>query len=900
MVLPVNLGTLDFAPNVGKRPTIFGFHWPTCSPWLSQRVLNLPAPWNDGLISPMLENQSLLDHPANESRPLRLIMIAVACSPYRGSEAGVGWNRAIQAAKFDETWVITEQGEFSDEIDDFLAKNGEIPNLHFVKVPNGWFGALLRKFRLTYYVSYWLWHRTALHAMRELVQTQPFDLVHQATYCGYREPGRGWTLRKPFVWGPLGGTQNFPWRFLDVTDFFGTLREASRSVLNRIQMRFSRRVRKALANSEIVLAANTSIRDDFRRFFRYDPRVRVEIGTQYIAQYDKIRRTPQRPLQILWSGELRTHKALSLLLKAIAKLPDRVAVEVRILGRGPLLNRWSRLASKLGISNRIQFMKFIPHNEALKQFHWADIFVFTSLRDTTGSVLLESMSHGTPVVCLDHQGARDLINEKCGVKIPVKTPNQVVDDLAFAITELFDAPEKCETLGRGAIEEAKKHHWDVQGRYMAGVYREAVYGKTSERPSETLPRIAMFAFSCHPTDTMESRVGWNRILHASRRFETHVFYGERFAKEDLEALLSEHPFKHRIHLHHVELPSYWKPFLRVSGMFYFTYNAWHKAAYALSRQMHDRQPFALVHQVNFCGFREPGYGWKLDAPFLWGPVGGTQNFPMRFLGVSDVLGGIREWCRNFINGFQMRCSSRVQGAARKASIIFAANSTAQRDIQRSLNRTAQLQLEIGIHEIANQPKPVRDEQRPLRLLWAGRLRSWKGLPLLLEALAQLPKECPFELRVMGQGNLLRSWQRLASRLGIAEHVQWIGWPSYKEGLEQYRWADLYAFTSLRDTSGTGLLEALAAGTPLIGLDHQGFADIATADCAIRIKPDSPSQVAKDIAAEIVSINSDCARLSRLSAGALERAKCYHWDRLAEGMDDAYSRVVNATERHAAS
>jgi glycosyltransferase involved in cell wall biosynthesis len=848
----------------------------------------------------MLENQSQLDHSANDSRPLRLIMIAVACSPYRGSEAGVGWNRAVQAAKFDETWVITEQGEFSHEIDDFLDKNGEIPNLHFIKIPNGWLGALLRKFRLTYYVSYWLWHRTALHELRKLVQTHPFDLVHQATYCGYREPGRGWTLRIPFVWGPLGGTQNFPWRFLDATDIFGTLREASRSLLNQIQMRFSRRVRAALANSEIVLAANTSIRDDFRRFFRYDPRVRVEIGTQHISEYDKIRRPPQRPLQILWSGELRTHKALPLLLKAITKLPSRVDVQVRILGRGPLLKRWSSLASKLGISNRVQFMKFIPYSEALKQFHWADVFVFTSLRDTTGSVILESMSHGTPVVCLDHQGARDLINEKCGVKIPVGSPNQVVNDLAAAITELFDAPERCETLGRGAIEEAKKYHWDVQGRYMAGVYREAVFGKTNGRPSETLPRMALFAFSCHPTDTMESRVGWNRILHASRRFETHVFYGEQFAKEDLEALLEEHPFKHRIHLHHVALPTYWIPFLGISGMFYFTYNAWHKAAYALSRQMHEQKPFALVHQVNFCGFREPGYGWKLNAPFLWGPVGGTQNFPMRFLGVSDVLGGVREWCRNFINRFQMRYSSRVQGAARKASIIFAANSTAQRDIQRSLNRTAQLQLEIGIHEITDQPKPVRDQRMPLRLLWAGRLRSWKGLPLLLEGLAQLPKECPYELRVMGQGNLLRSWQRLAHRLGIAQHIQWIGWPSYKDGLEQYRWADLYAFTSLRDTSGTGLLEALAAGTPLIGLDHQGFADIATDTCAIRIQPESPSQVAKVFAAEIASISFDSPRLSRLGLGALERAKFYHWDRLAEGMNAAYSQVLKASEGNNAS
>ena len=55
-------------------------------------------------------------------------------------------------------------------------------------------------------------------------------------------------------------------------------------------------------------------------------------------------------------------------------------------------------------------------------------------------------------------------------------------------------------------------------------------------------------------------------------------------------------------------------------------------------RLHQQLRFNLVHQATFCGFREPGFLWKLDAPFLWGPIGGTQNYPWRFLGEAGLRG----------------------------------------------------------------------------------------------------------------------------------------------------------------------------------------------------------------------------------------------------------------------
>ena len=152
---------------------------------------------------------------AQRSRRPRLLIMAYACSPVRGSESAVGWNRAVQAAKHFDTWVICEEREFKPDIIRYLQEHGDIPGLNFVFVPmprRQW--SLGQVHGTLWYTMLNLWHRRAYAVARRLHEEIGFDLVHQLTFCGYREPGYLWKLDVPFVWGPVGGTQNYPWRFI--------------------------------------------------------------------------------------------------------------------------------------------------------------------------------------------------------------------------------------------------------------------------------------------------------------------------------------------------------------------------------------------------------------------------------------------------------------------------------------------------------------------------------------------------------------------------------------------------------------------------------------------------------------------------------------------------------------
>ena len=125
-------------------------------------------------------------------------------------------------------------------------------------------------------------------------------------------------------------------------------------------------------------------------------------------------------------------------------------------------------------------------------------------------------------------------------------------------------------------------------------------------------------------------------------------------------------------------------------------------------------------------------------------------------------------------------------------------------------------------------------------------------------------------------------------------MTWLGWPKYEDSIEHYRWADVFTFTSLRDTSGTGLLEALACGCPIVGLNHQGARDIMTEACAVPIEVTTPSEVISSMRNAFVSLARSPAKLFAMSGAALLRAKHFSWERLGNQMVDDYREVI-ATE-----
>lgn len=187
----------------------------------------------------------------------RVLYLAYVCAPGWGSEPGIGWNRAVEMSKYCDVWVVCEEGSCRPWIESYFAAHPANPHLHFIYVPLQRSEQWLYRLPSGLYAAYHLWHRRAYRAACQLHAEVGFDLTHQVTFGGYREPSDLWKLDVPFVWGPVGGTQNYPWQFLSGAGAIGSATEVLRNLINLTQLRFSSRVRKAARAAAAVFASNS-------------------------------------------------------------------------------------------------------------------------------------------------------------------------------------------------------------------------------------------------------------------------------------------------------------------------------------------------------------------------------------------------------------------------------------------------------------------------------------------------------------------------------------------------------------------------------------------------------------------------------------------------------------------
>lgn len=406
-------------------------------------------------------------------------------------------------------------------------------------------------------------------------------------------------------------------------------------------------------------------------------------------------------------------------------------------------------------------------------------------------------------------------------------------------------------------------------------------------------RALLSAFTVDPMAGSESLVGWQRAVHSARHSDTWVICAPHVSQEGIDAYLSAHGPVPGLEIVYVEEPKWMEMLEHVPGLYYLSYNLWQRRAYRAALRLDTAVGFDIVHQVNLGGYREPGYLWRLGAPFVWGPIGGTQNYPMRFLIQAGIVGGSREAARTLLNSLTLRMGRRIRQAAARAAAIRAANSTVADDLGRALGGTRiPVMLETGAPPVAA-GAAVRPRADVFRIMWAGEFKAFKALPMLLDALRILPEDVVFELTVVGDGRQLGRWQRRARRLGLDDRIRWTGWIDHERMVEHYENADLFVFTSLRDTSGNVVLEALANGVPVVAPEHQGVGDIVTDLCGVLVPVTTQWEMVRGYRDAIASIARDRTRHRQLSAGARERADYYSWERQGERMRRIYDAVLEA-------
>ena len=422
---------------------------------------------------------------------LRVLISAYACSPYKGSEPGVGWGFISELAKHHDLWVIVEEEKFRDDIERFQSAD---PNLlksvrfYFVrKKRNCW---LRKLWPPSYYWYYRRWQQDSFHLAQQMHQEVSFDLAHQLTMVGFREPGYLWKLGIPFVWGPVGGMGLFPWRFLPVVGGLGMIYYVGYNLFNWLQMNFLVRPKQAAKSAAFgfangLIAATPENRDGVVKYWKCASTVLAEVGLPRKPMKQILERVADEPLRLVWTGLHIPRKALNMALLALNRIPADVSWELHVLGKGPRTAVWQQLAKDLGISTRCHFHGWVPREQALEVMQSAHGMLITSLRDLTSTVTVEALALGLPIICLDHCGFAEVVDKTCGVKIPVTTPGEVIVAMAQAIEQLAQDEDRRQSLARGALQRAHVFSWAEKARAVDRIYRAKMAGVANSKKDKS-------------------------------------------------------------------------------------------------------------------------------------------------------------------------------------------------------------------------------------------------------------------------------------------------------------------------------------------------------------------------------------------------------------------------------
>ena len=403
----------------------------------------------------------------------KVLILAYAFAPGRGSEPGVGWNVAKELASHHDIWVFTRESNRTSVENEL--KERPIPGVKiiFYDIP-GW-ARWWRRGESGVQIHYYLWQLGAIRAVRKIHKSIGFDIAHHLTYVRYWSPSAAAFLGIPFVWGPVGGGERMPESFLKDMSTRSKVYEWARSAAQWLGehdpwvRRTSRRASMAIATTPETFA---KIRKLSPCPVIQMPEVALVPNEFQKPSKDRTSNLVNESVTLVSAGRLLGWKGYHLAIRAFARadLPNARYV---ILGDGPEKENLKALVKELGVQDRVEIVGAVPRPEVLERLGHADIFLHPSLHDSGGWATLEAMASGLPVICLDLGGPAVQVTLEVGRKIAAITPDQTVEDLSKAMRELATDADLRGRLGRAAQNHvAANFTWKAKAEQFAKIYEQ--------------------------------------------------------------------------------------------------------------------------------------------------------------------------------------------------------------------------------------------------------------------------------------------------------------------------------------------------------------------------------------------------------------------------------------------
>ena len=301
-----------------------------------------------------------------------------------------------------------------------------------------------------------------------------FDLVHRLTPLSPTMPSPiAARCPVPFILGPLNGA--LPWP--SGTDSIRA-REGEWLTPIRSLYRVLPYWRRTFERSALVIVGARHVLREIPACARKRTTVLAENGVdldRFHVQWVRSR-ADTGPFTILFVGRLIPVKQPALLVEALALMrAPKGAVRLRYVGDGPERANIVQTAEKLGVSEQIELLGHVAHQEVARHYETSSVLALPSIHESGGAVLLEGMACGVPCVVIAYGGPAEYVTDDTGIKVGLGTFDEMVAGYAQAFSRLLGDPDLQRRLSIAARQRVEQQYaWSVKAEELVRLYHTVV------------------------------------------------------------------------------------------------------------------------------------------------------------------------------------------------------------------------------------------------------------------------------------------------------------------------------------------------------------------------------------------------------------------------------------------
>lgn len=180
---------------------------------------------------------------------------------------------------------------------------------------------------------------------------------------------------------------------------------------------------------------------------------------------------------LLFVGRLGKEKNIPFLLQAMRHLlDDGLSIRLVIIAGGPEEENLRKMTVELGVDAAVTFAGRKPFAEVVQAYRGADLFVFGSMTETQGLVILEAMSTGLPVVAVRATGVEDVVDD--GRNGYLTSADTV--EFARAVKKVLSDEKLYQTMSENALHTASEYSSEKQAQKLVRAYEQILTDKGAQ------------------------------------------------------------------------------------------------------------------------------------------------------------------------------------------------------------------------------------------------------------------------------------------------------------------------------------------------------------------------------------------------------------------------------------